>query len=164
MGVRLYAPNLGRFLQVDPAPGGSATAYDYCNADPVNCTDLNGTWGWSSLKKALNVVAVVASYASMIPGPIGTIAGVVSGVCYAATGNWAEAAWAFGGAAAALVGAGAAVKVAKVAVTTVRAARTASKLANAASKASRALRGARDEVWNASRYVMNFAKKKRRPV
>jgi len=97
MGVRLYAPNLGRFLQVDPAPGGSATAYDYCNADPVNCTDLNGTWGWSSLKKALNVVAVVASYASMIPGPIGTIAGVVSGVCYAATGNWAEAAWAFGG-------------------------------------------------------------------
>src|SRR6266498_3038156 len=164
MGVRLYAPNLGRFLQVDPEPGGSCTAYDYACADPVNGSDLKGTSLWGFVKKAAAVVAPIAAVAAIIPGPIGTIAGVVSGVCYAATGNWAEAAWAFGGAAAALVGAGAAVKVAKVAVTTVRAARTASKLANAASKASRALRGARDEVWNASRYVMNFAKKKRRPV
>ncbi|NTW40783.1 MAG: hypothetical protein HGA44_13025, partial [Cellulomonadaceae bacterium] len=42
MGVRLYSPVIGRFLQVDPVPGGSASAYDYCNADPVNCTDLGG--------------------------------------------------------------------------------------------------------------------------
>ncbi|HZQ28614.1 MAG TPA: PA14 domain-containing protein [Acidimicrobiales bacterium] len=43
MGVRLYDPNLGRFLEVDPVEGGSANAYDYAEADPVNCADLNGT-------------------------------------------------------------------------------------------------------------------------
>ncbi|MBY8870259.1 DNRLRE domain-containing protein [Micromonospora sp. PLK6-60] len=42
MGARLYSRALGRFLQVDPVAGGSATAYDYCNADPVNCSDLDG--------------------------------------------------------------------------------------------------------------------------
>ena len=42
MGVRLYTPNLGRFLQVDPVPGGSANAYDYVSADPVNGSDLSG--------------------------------------------------------------------------------------------------------------------------
>lgn len=28
--------------QVDPVLGGSASAYDYCYGDPVNCTDLDG--------------------------------------------------------------------------------------------------------------------------
>jgi RHS repeat-associated protein len=42
MGVRLYNPTTSRFLQVDPVAGGSANAYDYCAADPVNCTDLDG--------------------------------------------------------------------------------------------------------------------------
>ncbi|SDP44039.1 RHS repeat-associated core domain-containing protein, partial [Actinacidiphila guanduensis] len=46
MGARLYDPTLGRFLQTDPVPGGSANAYDYCTADPINCYDLNGQWGW----------------------------------------------------------------------------------------------------------------------
>ncbi|MFH8387944.1 RHS repeat-associated core domain-containing protein [Kitasatospora sp. NPDC018058] len=43
MGARLYSPALGRFLQVDPVPGGNAGPYDYCTGDPVNCTDLDGT-------------------------------------------------------------------------------------------------------------------------
>jgi len=43
MGVRLYAPALGRFLQTDPVPGGSANAYDYCAQDPINKVDLGGT-------------------------------------------------------------------------------------------------------------------------
>ena len=43
MGVRLYHPDTGRFLQPDPVDGGSATAYDYGNADPVNSFDLDGT-------------------------------------------------------------------------------------------------------------------------
>ncbi len=34
MGVRLYHPATGRFLQTDQVAGGSASAYDYCNADP----------------------------------------------------------------------------------------------------------------------------------
>jgi RHS repeat-associated protein len=44
MGVRLYDPTIGRFLSVDPVPGGSANAYDYCNADPINHFDLDGRW------------------------------------------------------------------------------------------------------------------------
>ncbi|TQK42329.1 RHS repeat-associated protein [Streptomyces sp. SLBN-118] len=46
MGVRLYDQALGRFLSVDPIPGGNANAYDYCTADPVNCYDLDGRFGW----------------------------------------------------------------------------------------------------------------------
>ncbi|MEV7280409.1 DNRLRE domain-containing protein [Streptomyces sp. NPDC093111] len=44
MGVRLYDPALGRFLSVDPVAGGSANAYDYAFADPVNQTDPDGRW------------------------------------------------------------------------------------------------------------------------
>ncbi len=42
MGVRLYIPSLGRFLQVDPLVGGSANSYDYANQDPINVFDLDG--------------------------------------------------------------------------------------------------------------------------
>ncbi|MCW2902201.1 MAG: hypothetical protein JWO67_4466 [Streptosporangiaceae bacterium] len=42
MGLRLYSPATGRFLQTDPVSGASANGYDYCNGDPVNCTDLDG--------------------------------------------------------------------------------------------------------------------------
>ena len=46
MGVQLYDPATGRFLQTDPIPGGSANPYDYCGQDPINCYDLMGTfWG-----------------------------------------------------------------------------------------------------------------------
>ncbi|MEV4108938.1 DNRLRE domain-containing protein [Nonomuraea sp. NPDC049695] len=51
MGVRLYNPSLGRFLQLDPVEGGSANAYEYCSGDPVNCTDLDGKWGCGWCRK-----------------------------------------------------------------------------------------------------------------
>lgn len=91
MGVRLYSPELGRFLQVDPEPGGNANPYDYCAGDPVNCTDLDGNWGFS-FKKMFKKVARVAEVASYIPGPIGNIASAVGAISYAATGNWRKAA------------------------------------------------------------------------
>ncbi|MES9602428.1 MULTISPECIES: DNRLRE domain-containing protein [Actinomadura] len=49
MGVRLYDPNTGRFLQTDPVHGGNENAYEYCTADPVNCTDLDGRISWRKL-------------------------------------------------------------------------------------------------------------------
>jgi RHS repeat-associated protein len=42
MGVRLYNPTTGRFLQEDPVYGGNANPYDYCYGDPVNCSDTSG--------------------------------------------------------------------------------------------------------------------------
>jgi RHS repeat-associated protein len=58
MGVRLYAPALGRFLQVDPVDGGSDNAYEYCGADPIGCTDLDGQSAKTkALKKILKFIA-----------------------------------------------------------------------------------------------------------
>ncbi|OEJ22255.1 sugar-binding protein [Streptomyces subrutilus] len=47
MGARVYNPASGRFLQVDPVPGGSRNAYEYVGADPANAFDLDGRWSWS---------------------------------------------------------------------------------------------------------------------
>ncbi|SMF06641.1 DNRLRE domain-containing protein [Streptomyces sp. Amel2xC10] len=46
MGVRLYNPQTGRFLSMDPIYGGNANAYDYVNADPLNAYDLDGKFSW----------------------------------------------------------------------------------------------------------------------
>jgi RHS repeat-associated protein len=43
MGARPYDPNTGRFLAVDPIPGGSLNNYDYADQDPINSYDLSGT-------------------------------------------------------------------------------------------------------------------------
>jgi RHS repeat-associated protein len=42
MGARSYVPQLGRFLQPDPVPGGSINAYAYTFDDPVNEFDFTG--------------------------------------------------------------------------------------------------------------------------
>ena len=51
MGVRLYDPATGRFLSVDPVPGGSDNAYVYVN-DPIDQFDLDGNcWGLHCLRR-----------------------------------------------------------------------------------------------------------------
>jgi RHS repeat-associated protein len=57
MGVRLYNPTTGRFLQTDPVYGGSCNAYEYTCADPVDKYDLNGKWICWSKKCALKYAA-----------------------------------------------------------------------------------------------------------
>ncbi|MFF2660042.1 ricin-type beta-trefoil lectin domain protein [Kitasatospora sp. NPDC058032] len=144
MGARLYSPALGRFLQIDPVPGGNAGAYDYCTGDPVNCTDLDGNWGMPKwLKKTVEVVAKVAEVASYIPGPIGAVAAAVSSVSYAATGNWGKAAEMAVTAVAGLVGANTAVKAA---VTTVKATRAAARVQRVATKAKTVYRATASKV------------------
>jgi RHS repeat-associated protein len=44
MGARSYIPQLGRFLQTDPVPGGSANTYAYVFGDPVNSSDPSGEY------------------------------------------------------------------------------------------------------------------------
>ncbi|MFE0646127.1 DNRLRE domain-containing protein [Streptomyces sp. NPDC058877] len=134
MGARLYAPALGRFLQVDPQPGGNANPYDYCAGDPVNCTDLDGNWGFS-FKKMFKRVARVAEVASYIPGPIGNIASAVGAISYAATGNWRKAAEMSVG-----IAFGSAGRVAVKAFKAVRAIRKAGRINRWASRARRASR------------------------
>jgi RHS repeat-associated protein len=44
MGARSYIPQLGRFEQSDPQPGGSGDAYSYTGGDPVNTSDPTGAF------------------------------------------------------------------------------------------------------------------------
>jgi hypothetical protein len=113
MGVRVYNPATGRFLQVDPIPGGSANPYDYCNQDPINCYDLMGTfWGSGLLKAAWHGIRGAAKFITnnkyirtafaicgLVPGSIGAVCGVLQAAAYAVQGKARDAAGALFGAA-----------------------------------------------------------------
>jgi RHS repeat-associated protein len=44
MGARAYVPQLGRFEQSDPQPGGASNAYAYTDGDPVSEADPSGEY------------------------------------------------------------------------------------------------------------------------
>ncbi|MEU0949469.1 DNRLRE domain-containing protein [Streptomyces canus] len=79
MGVRLYDPTTGRFLSVDPVPGGNANAYEYCNGDPLNRFDLDGKWSWRKLARGAGRWAwkhkwdIALTAASFTPGLGGAV-------------------------------------------------------------------------------------------
>ncbi len=56
MGARSYVPQLGRFLQPDPQPGGSANAYAYTRGDPLNESDPSGKWTFDETSGGLSAV------------------------------------------------------------------------------------------------------------
>ncbi len=105
MGVRLYNPATGRFLSVDPVPGGSANAYEYCMADPIGCTDLDGRKGikeWWKKKgsvvvgKTLGAVSAASGVAGIVCPQcraISAVTGALATAAYASGGHWKEAKW-----------------------------------------------------------------------
>jgi RHS repeat-associated protein len=93
MGVRLYDPNTGRFLQTDPVPGGSTNPYDYANQDPYNNFDLDGRWCVfgknrnGSCRGARQVSSVTKHWRGVAQFGIMTAAVIVGGVIIAGSGG-----------------------------------------------------------------------------
>ncbi|MGH2853966.1 MAG: RHS repeat-associated core domain-containing protein, partial [Solirubrobacteraceae bacterium] len=75
MGARSYIPQLGRFLQPDPQPGGSANAYAYTNGDPINSSDPSGKWTLNETSGGLS--AVGSGTGENLPGGVGVAPGAV---------------------------------------------------------------------------------------
>jgi hypothetical protein len=79
MGARPYDPALGRFLEVDPVPGGSLNNYDYAGQDPVNGYDLDGRCCWLGLGGFISVIFGPAgekaayNHSPQIAGTLGVI-------------------------------------------------------------------------------------------
>lgn len=71
MGARVYIPELGRFEQTDPQPGGSINAYAYTDDDPVNEADPTGetaTYNYEAAEGGAAAAGVPEAYGA--PGAI----------------------------------------------------------------------------------------------
>lgn len=93
MGVRLYVPALGRFLQVDPIEGGVDNDYVW-PTDPLNARDLDGraaAWeeGAEGVIMAAAVVGLFALVCAVcaVIGAVAAVATVAMGVYKVSTGR-----------------------------------------------------------------------------
>ncbi|WP_405887885.1 hypothetical protein OG762_16400 [Streptomyces sp. NBC_01136] len=98
--MRIYNPASGRFVQIDPIVGASASAYDYCNANAVSCADIAGMipgwlksevkdivkWGVGALVAAA-VAAVFPEAEPWVPSIAGCITALVISFIFT-SGSW----------------------------------------------------------------------------
>ncbi|MBR7826249.1 hypothetical protein KDK95_08050 [Actinospica sp. MGRD01-02] len=96
MGVRVYNPNTGRFLETDPVLGGNANPYDYVFQNPLTNFDLNGEFCWSWHCWVTNLFkATVFVAASALGGLLAALCdGLSDGVCGVINGRIFGAVWA----------------------------------------------------------------------
>ncbi|MEV6602488.1 RHS repeat-associated core domain-containing protein [Actinoplanes sp. NPDC051346] len=87
MGVRLYNPTTGRFLQKDPVFGGGANPYSY-PTDPINMQDTSGMF-WGGFGEAARAGILATVMKTLELGSMMLCAGTVSAykVCAAVTGG-----------------------------------------------------------------------------
>jgi RHS repeat-associated protein len=108
MGARSYVPQLGRYLQPDPRPGGSANAYTYTFGDPVNTSDPSGeyagenfTWLQESGAEKAKIeaaeyqaaVEAAARAAAELAAREAAAAAAAAGPQYAGEEQWGEEEW-----------------------------------------------------------------------
>jgi RHS repeat-associated protein len=75
MGARSYVPQLGRFLQPDPSPGGSSSTYAYTYGNPLNEGDPSGQWSLNETSGGLS--AVGTGEGTQLAGGVGIGAGAI---------------------------------------------------------------------------------------
>jgi RHS repeat-associated protein len=103
MGVRLYAPVLGRFLSTDPVYDGNANSYVY-PGDPINRFDLDGRDWRTWVAGAAIVAGVVGAIACGISIICGVAVGAASAAAYYAARNAGTRRFSWGGMAASAAG------------------------------------------------------------
>jgi len=87
MGARLYNPETGRFLSIDPVSGGNDNRYTY-PADPINKFDLTGESWFDTARLVLSIASIFCTICGAVS--LAITVGVL--VYHASQGNWGDAA------------------------------------------------------------------------